>query len=291
MEVFPAQLCVGHFVPDATAIVADFNSLRPSTTAVGPASHLDLAIVNDNFLVDWRHDGACNWHSLNGKAVAVRVVVLANLGSVVEIFLHLDRRHRRVLDHIDSSEPLAASGADVAHDYDTKRRAMDVREGLSVHLPCQHDFVDLHFSCGNGDGVVVNLSLLKVCVRTEEFDVAGVVGETTTVLDDLLQAHAHISSSSNCAFCPWRVDKLVTITGIFRDLLYSTCATTLQSDCRGHSWKFSLILEVFERDLLWVLDHTFHFKVVLLGVDLRDTTVVSDVMIFVVSDLGLTLLA
>ena len=135
MEVLPAELSVGHFVPHATAIVTDFDPLRPSATAIGPPSHLDLAVVYDDVLVDWRHDCARYRHSLDAEAVTVRSIVLADLGRIVKVLLHLDGRHGRVADNIDPCEPLDTPGANVAHDNNTKGRSVDSGKRLAVHLP------------------------------------------------------------------------------------------------------------------------------------------------------------
>jgi hypothetical protein len=288
VEVLPAQLGVRNFIPDASAIVADLDSLGPPTATVCPTSHLDLAVVDNNVFVDRGHDCTSYRHGLDTEAIAVRGVVLSDLGCVVKVLFHLDWRLGRIFDDVDPGKPLAASGADVAHDNHAKRRAMDSRKSLAIHLPRKHDFVDLHLPDGHADGVVVDVSLLEVRVGAEEFDVIAILFQATTVLDDLLQANTHIASGSNGTFSPGCVDQLVAITGVEADLLNTACATALECDGSGHAWELGLILELRKSNLLGVVDKTLDFEKVLLGVDFRDAAMVADVMVLVVCNFGLS---
>ena len=58
MVEFLAQFFVGGFVPDGAAVAADFDAFGPvAAAAVGPAAHVDFAVVNEDGLVGWGHDG------------------------------------------------------------------------------------------------------------------------------------------------------------------------------------------------------------------------------------------
>ncbi|KAH0445717.1 molybdopterin binding oxidoreductase, partial [Aureobasidium melanogenum] len=84
------HVLVGDFIPDAAAIARDLDTDGPvATTGIGPAAHLDLAVVDDLRHVDWGHDGRGDGHVLDAEAVAVHCVLLADLGCVVESHLQL----------------------------------------------------------------------------------------------------------------------------------------------------------------------------------------------------------
>ena len=53
VKVLLAQLLVRHLVPYAATITANLDALRPVSAArVGPAVHVDAAVVDDDGLVD-----------------------------------------------------------------------------------------------------------------------------------------------------------------------------------------------------------------------------------------------
>jgi hypothetical protein len=64
----------------------------------------------------------------------------------------------------------------------------------------------------------------------------------------------------------------------------------LQSDSRLHAWKDAFVLKLLQRNLLRILDKAFDFKEVLLWINLRNTTMVTNVVVFVVSNRRLWLL-
>lgn len=58
--------------------------------------------------------------------------------------------------------------ADVTKYDDSDRIAVDSRQWLSVHLPCEHYFVNPEFSIRDRDYIVVDLTFLGVdIVKTE----------------------------------------------------------------------------------------------------------------------------
>ena len=141
------------------------------------------------------------------------------------------------------------------------------------------------------DCVVIDLALLEVGIGAEEFDVVSFVSETTTVLDYLLQAHSHVTSCSDSTFGPWCVDKLVAIAWVVMDLLNAACTAALKGDRCRHARELAFILEFREGDLPGFFDKTFDLEKILVGIDLWDAAMVSDVMILVWGDLGLLMLA
>jgi hypothetical protein len=62
----------------------------------------------------------------------------------------------------------------------------------------------------------------------------------------------------------------------------------LKCDGGRHTGKFAFILKLLESDLLGLVDHTLDFKVVLLRINLGDTTMVTNKVILVGSNLSLT---
>lgn len=97
-------------IPYASAIATDFDTLWPVPSAtVSPAAHVDRAVMNDDVFLDRMHDRRRDGHVLNGEAVGVGGVVLADLRSIVEILFLLDRRCAGCSDGVDTGEPLAAS--------------------------------------------------------------------------------------------------------------------------------------------------------------------------------------
>ena len=104
------HLIVRCLVPYASAIATDFDTLWPvPSTAVSPAAHVDGAIMNENVFLDRMHDRRRDGHVLDGEAVGVGGVVLADLRAIVEILFLLDRRCAGRSDSVDTGEPLAAS--------------------------------------------------------------------------------------------------------------------------------------------------------------------------------------
>ncbi len=71
--------------------------------------------------------------------------MLADLLVEVQVLLRLHGCEGRHVDGFDAVEPFDAAGADVAHDYDAERVAVDFGEGLAVHFPGEHDFVGADF--------------------------------------------------------------------------------------------------------------------------------------------------
>jgi hypothetical protein len=288
VKVFPAQLGVWNFIPDAAAIVADFDSLGPSTAAVCPACKLDLTVVNDDVLVDRSHDCTGYRHGLDTEAVAICSVVLSDLGCVVDVLFHLNWCLGRIFDDVDPGKPLAASGTDVAHDNHAKGCAVDSGKSLAVHLPRKHDFVDFHLPDGHADGVVVDMSLLEVRVRTKEFNVIATLFQATTVLDNFLQANSHVASGSDGTFGPGRVDQLITIAGVRADLFDTACTTALECNGSGHARELGLILEIRKSDFPRVVDKALNFEKVLFGIDFRDAAVVAYEVVLIIRDFGLS---
>jgi hypothetical protein len=287
VEILLAQILIWHLVPHTSTIVTDFDTLRPSAATECPPSERDFAIVDNDVVVDGRHDRRRDGHGLNTEPVAVRDVLLAHLRGVVEVLLHLDRRHGRRVDDVDAGKPFAGTRANVSHDYDTEREAVDRRERLAVHLPGEQNLVNLHLAHWHRDGVVVHLPLLEVRVCAEELDMASIVFESTAVFDDLLQGHTGPARCTDGALTPGCVDELVTVTGVFVDLFDTACAGALETDDGRLTGKDRFILQHVESDLLGVVDETFDFEVVLAGIDLGDAAVVTDEEVGVVCDLGL----
>ena len=56
VEVLLTQILIGDFVPHTSTVVTDFNTLGPSAATERPASECDLAVVDDDVVVDRRHD-------------------------------------------------------------------------------------------------------------------------------------------------------------------------------------------------------------------------------------------
>ena len=84
MEIFRTHLIVRRFIPDTAAIAANFDTLRPMpSTTVSPAAHVDGTIVDDDGFVDGMHNRGRDRHVLDGEAIGVGGVVLANLGAVI----------------------------------------------------------------------------------------------------------------------------------------------------------------------------------------------------------------
>ena len=133
-------------------------------------------------LSDRRHDCGTDRHILDTKSVAVRCILLAHLWVVVEVLLLLHRRFARLVDDVDSRQPFDRARTDVAEDDDAERETVDSGQRLAVHLPGQHDLVELDFSPGDGHDVVVDFVFLEVGVCAGEFNVRASVFQTATVL-------------------------------------------------------------------------------------------------------------
>ena len=56
VEVLLAEILIWYLVPDASSVVADLNALRPAAAAERPSGERNLAIVDDDIVVDWCHD-------------------------------------------------------------------------------------------------------------------------------------------------------------------------------------------------------------------------------------------
>ena len=287
--VFLTQLLVGDLVPHAAAIGTHLHPLRPAASAVRPARETDLSIMNDNIVVDRRHDRTRDRHGLDTKPIAVGHVLLPQLRGVVEILLHLHGRHGRGGDDIDAGEPLAAAGADVAHDHHPQRETMDRREGFAVHLPREQHLVDLDFADRHRDGVVVHLPLFEVRVCAEELDVRAFVLQPA-VFQHLFEGDARPARGPDCALAPRRVDELVAVAGVLGYLLDAAGAAALEGDDSGLAGEDGLVLEGGEGDLLGGVDEAFDFEEVLVGVDFGDAAVVADEEVGVFGDFGLGLL-
>lgn len=147
--------------------------------------------------------------------------------------------------------------------------------------------MDADFAEGHRDGVVEDLTFFEIRVCAKEFDVLSAVLDAATVLEDFLQADTGPDCCSNGAFAPWCVDQLVTVARVLVDLLNAAGSGTLQCYSLGHAWENGFILELLERDFLGVVDKTFHLEEELVGIDLRDTSVVADKEILVRGDGGL----
>lgn len=76
---------------------------------------------------------------------------------------------------------------------------MDARQRLAVHLPGEHDFVNLDFAIGNRYNIVVDVVLLEVGVCAEEFAVLPAVFETAAVFDDFFEADARVARGADGA--------------------------------------------------------------------------------------------
>jgi hypothetical protein len=287
MVILLAHVFEWHFIPDATSVSADLNPLGPAATAVRPPSQLDLAIVDNLVVVDGRHDGARNRHGLNAETVAVGDVVLSHLRTVVNVLFHLYGSKTRLADDVDPVEPLAASRTNVTKDNHTEWIPVDLGERLAVHLPSEHYLVNFDFSRRNGNGIIVYLSFLEVCVGTEKFDMFTAVFKSTTVLEDFLETHTSPSRGSDRTFAPRRVDELVAIPRVLLNLLNTPGTGTLQGDCCSHAGKDRLVLEFFEGDLLWSIDETLDFNVKFFRVDFGDTSMVTYEMVCIGRDLSL----
>ena len=95
VKVLFAQLLIRHLVPHATAVAADLDALGPVAAAgISPAAHVDGTVVNDDGLVDGRHDGARDGHLADTKASAISAVMLADLRREIEVLLLLHRCER-----------------------------------------------------------------------------------------------------------------------------------------------------------------------------------------------------
>jgi hypothetical protein len=132
------------------------------------------------------------------------------------------------------------------------------------------------------------LAFLKVRIRTEELDVSGTLFQAAAVLDDLLQTHSNVSSGANSTFSPWRIDELVTVARVVIDLLDTTRSTALKCHGRRHARELAFILKLLESNLLRLIDHALYLKVVFLGIDFRNTTMIADVVVRIGSDFSLT---
>ena len=68
MEVFRTQLLVRRLIPHTASIPTHFYPLGPvPATAVGPTTHLDGAIVDDDGFVNRGDNGGRNGHVLDGE--------------------------------------------------------------------------------------------------------------------------------------------------------------------------------------------------------------------------------
>lgn len=126
--------------------------------------------------------------------------MFADLLIEVEVLLRLHWGTRRRLDSFDSVEPLDTSGADVSHHNHPQRIAVDLWQGLSVHLPGQHDFVGFYLGPWYADEVVHDVVLLEVGISTVELEVLAAIDESAAGFDDLFQAYSNPASSSNSTF-------------------------------------------------------------------------------------------
>jgi len=199
-----------NFIPDAAAVIADFNANRPMpASTIRPATHLDLSIVDDLVRINGAHDSRTNRHILNGETRRISNVVLPNLRVVVQVLLLLHGSLAGSVKDIDPRQPFAAARTDVSKDNGTQREAVDLGQGLPVHLPGQEDFVGLDLAPGNGDGIVVDLTLFEIGVCAEELKVHWFVRvlQTATVLDHLFETDTCPASSSDCALSPLFTDQ------------------------------------------------------------------------------------
>ena len=139
MEVFFREVGVGGFVPDVSAIGADFDAFGPvaaCAAGVGPPRHVDAAGVDDGRFIARGDDGGGDGHGLDGEASRISGVVFSELRAEIEVFFALDGRGGRAGDGGDVGEPFHGAGAYVAEDEDANGVAVDSREGLAVHFPC-----------------------------------------------------------------------------------------------------------------------------------------------------------
>ena len=113
MEILLRQLLIRRLIPDTPAIGADLHAFGPAAAcaaAVGPASHVNGARVNDDGFIAGGDDGRGDGHGLDREARRVGRIVFAELGAEVEVFFALDGSGRRVRDNVDVREPFHRAG-------------------------------------------------------------------------------------------------------------------------------------------------------------------------------------
>lgn len=70
VEILLAQSLWWDLIPNTPTICTDFDTVRPATTtAIGPASQCDRAIMYDLFLIQRRHNSRADWHILYAEAI------------------------------------------------------------------------------------------------------------------------------------------------------------------------------------------------------------------------------
>lgn len=218
--ILGAHVLKGDFVPDGPPVAADIDTNRPvSASRVGPPGKRDVAVMYDLVHVLGRDNGRADGHILNGEAVAVLGVLLADLRCVVEILLELDRCCTGLPDCPHLVQPLGAPGSDIAVYQRAQRVPVNLRKRLAVHLPCEEDLVAFDLAPRHTHYIVVDLALLEVRVGPKKLEVVSTVFESTAGFDHLFKADPRPSSGADCSFTPRRVDQLVTVAWVFVNLL------------------------------------------------------------------------
>jgi hypothetical protein len=148
--VLRRKILIRHGIPHEASIRTDFDSLGPTTSPrIGPSFAFDRSVVDDYLLLPGTHDRAADGHFLDLNASRIHLVVLAHLAVKVEVLFLLDRGTARVCESTDLVKPLDRSRADVAIDYGSERKAMDLWQGLVVHLESEDYFVGFDLRPGN----------------------------------------------------------------------------------------------------------------------------------------------
>jgi hypothetical protein len=117
--------------------------------------------------------------------------------------------------------------------------------------------------------------LLEIRIRTIQLNVFRAINQPATMLNNLLETNTRPNRSADSPLRPRRINHLVSLARILRDLLDASCTTALDGDQLRHSRKKLLVLQICETELHRLLDQPVEFEEVVGGVDVWDSAVVA----------------